>query len=332
MGETVVVTARAGLRTASGLRLAKDGRRVVRVPVPAPFLAIVPSGATLSTAAAPTLDVAGRDVAEIVVELRRVPAANVVPLALAWRRPAALAIEPVVRRVPVLAAPYARWTRTLSLADLLGAPPRGAWHVRVFDAAASWRDDARLLQVTDLAPVVRTRPGGLVVSVASLADGLAVAGARVTRSPAAHPVVEGRTDAAGLFVARGLALGARRRRRDRRRRPRPGSTSTTTACAPDPRQVEGRAAPGPVDAWLRADRGVVRPGETVHVDAILRTPTGLAVAEGIPVVMTLRGPDGRVVRRVHRRTPASGLRGRRPHGARRRAHGHLRRRGRDRRR
>jgi|GEM_PF-2457704 len=307
VGSTVVVTAKAGLRTASGLRLAKDGRRVLRVPVPSPFLSIVPSGATLSTAAAPTLELAGRDVAEVVVELRRVPAGNVVALALAWRRPAALAVEPVVRRVPVVAPPHARWTRTLDLAELLGAPPRGAWHVRVFDAAETWRSDARLLQVTDLAPVVRARDGGLVVSVASLADGTAVAGARVAAfTSAAHAVVEGRTDAAGLFVARGLALV-------------PAVVVVTAGddlawvdlddhrVAPDPRQVEGRAAPGPVDAWLRADRGVVRPGETVRLDALLRTPTGLAVAEGQPVTFTLRGPDGRVVRRVSRRTPASGL-------------------------
>ncbi|MFO0931475.1 MAG: MG2 domain-containing protein [Planctomycetota bacterium] len=154
---------------------------------------------------------------------------------------------------------------------------------------------------------MRARADGLVVSVASLADGLAVAGARVAAYTAAgHAVADGRTDAAGLFVARGLASA-------------PAVVVVTSGddlawvdlddhqVRPDAREAEGRAAPGPVDAWLRADRGLVRPGETVHVDAILRTPTGLAVAEGLPVVVTLRGPDGRVVRRVHRRTPASGL-------------------------
>jgi hypothetical protein len=230
---------------------------------------------------------------------------NVVPLALAWRRPAALATEPIVRRVPIVAPAHARFRRTLDLAELLGAPPRGAWHVRVVDAAESWRDDARLLQVTDLAPVVRARPDGLVVSVASLADGLAVAGARVTAfTAAAHPVAEGRTDGSGLFVARGLAAAPAvvvvahgddlawvdlddhevrpdaRRVEDARRGP------STRGCAPT------------AASCARADRP--RGRDPPHADG----PRGRG---GPPVVVTLRGPDGRVVRRVHRRTPASGL-------------------------
>ncbi len=36
------------------------------------------------------------------------------------------------------------------------------------------------------------------------------------------------------------------------------------------RGVEGRRAPDPIDAFLYTERGIYRPGETVHLVALLR--------------------------------------------------------------
>ncbi|GAB6040452.1 MG2 domain-containing protein [Endothiovibrio diazotrophicus] len=57
------------------------------------------------------------------------------------------------------------------------------------------------------------------------------------------------------------------------------------------RGVEGRAAPGPVDAFLYTERGVYRPGETVHLSALLRDFQARAI-KPLPVWMTLTRPDG----------------------------------------
>jgi len=62
------------------------------------------------------------------------------------------------------------------------------------------------------------------------------------------------------------------------------------------RGVEGRAAPGATDAFVYLDRGIYRPGETVHVTAMLRDRT--AVALDAPLTMIVRRSDGVEYRRT----------------------------------
>ncbi len=62
------------------------------------------------------------------------------------------------------------------------------------------------------------------------------------------------------------------------------------------RGVGGRATPGPVDAYLYTERGVYRPGETVHAVAMLRDRVGTAVSAPLTLVETR--PDGVEVART----------------------------------
>jgi alpha-2-macroglobulin len=62
------------------------------------------------------------------------------------------------------------------------------------------------------------------------------------------------------------------------------------------RGVSGRPQPGPVDAYLYTDRGIYRPGETVHLMALLRDDKADAMA-GLPVTLRLLRPDGVEVER-----------------------------------
>lgn len=55
--------------------------------------------------------------------------------------------------------------------------------------------------------------------------------------------------------------------------------------------VQGRAAPGPVDAFVYAERGVYRRGETVHATVLLRNDTAEAMA-GAPLTLVVERPDG----------------------------------------
>lgn len=57
------------------------------------------------------------------------------------------------------------------------------------------------------------------------------------------------------------------------------------------RGVGGRLAKGPTDAFLYSDRGVYRPGETVHLAALLRDAGGSALSE-LPLTLRLLRPDG----------------------------------------
>lgn len=57
------------------------------------------------------------------------------------------------------------------------------------------------------------------------------------------------------------------------------------------RGVGGRVAPATLDLFLYTDRGVYRPGETVHLGALLRDWTGKGIAD-LPITLRLVRPDG----------------------------------------
>lgn len=61
--------------------------------------------------------------------------------------------------------------------------------------------------------------------------------------------------------------------------------------------VQGRALPGPLDAFLWSDRGVYRPGERAVIGALLRDAQARAVT-GLPLTLALKRPDGIEVDRL----------------------------------
>ncbi len=57
------------------------------------------------------------------------------------------------------------------------------------------------------------------------------------------------------------------------------------------RGVDGRPAPGKLDTFLTTERGIYRPGETVHLTALLRNSEARAVT-GLPLTLVVDRPDG----------------------------------------
>lgn len=58
------------------------------------------------------------------------------------------------------------------------------------------------------------------------------------------------------------------------------------------RGVSGQAQPGPLDAFVWLDRGIYRPGETVHATALLRDAAGRPA--DVPVHVVVKRPGGQV--------------------------------------
>lgn len=73
------------------------------------------------------------------------------------------------------------------------------------------------------------------------------------------------------------------------------------------RGVAGRVVPPGLDAFVYAERGVYRSGETVHLTALLRDAQGVAAA-GVPLTLVVERPDGVEYRRTI--VPDQGLGGR----------------------
>ncbi len=57
------------------------------------------------------------------------------------------------------------------------------------------------------------------------------------------------------------------------------------------RGVEGRPAPGPLDVFLTPERGIYRPGETIHLTALVRDARADAVSD-LPLTLVVERPDG----------------------------------------
>ena len=57
------------------------------------------------------------------------------------------------------------------------------------------------------------------------------------------------------------------------------------------RGVDGRPAPEPLDVFLTPERGIYRPGETIHLTALVRDPRANAVA-ALPLTLVVERPDG----------------------------------------
>lgn len=63
------------------------------------------------------------------------------------------------------------------------------------------------------------------------------------------------------------------------------------------RGVTGRDAPGPLDVFAWTERGIYRAGEVVHVAALARDASSLAV-DDLPLTFIFRRPDGAEARRI----------------------------------
>ena len=64
------------------------------------------------------------------------------------------------------------------------------------------------------------------------------------------------------------------------------------------RGVAGRHHGGAVDAYLYTERGVYRPGERVHLGALLRDDTGTALTQPLPITFRFRRPDDTIATEV----------------------------------
>ena len=59
------------------------------------------------------------------------------------------------------------------------------------------------------------------------------------------------------------------------------------------RGVTGRTAPGPLDAFMFTERGIYRPGETIHITSLLRDDKANGVGD-VPLTLKLERPDGKL--------------------------------------
>lgn len=167
------------------------------------------------------------------------------------------------------------------------------------DTSEDWGPRAsQWFVVSDLGLTTLTGNDGLTAVVRSLSAAEPLAGTTL-RLVAANDEILGtaETDAAGIGRFQpGLLRGAGGSKPALLIAERPDGDYgfldlTKAAFDLTDRGVEGRPAPPPLDTYLVTERGIYRPGETVHATALLRDARAKAVS-GLPLTMIFSRPDG----------------------------------------
>ncbi len=317
-GEVIRVQAQAGFPGRGRFRLAAAIDDVVRVGDAPENVSFTHSGSVLSAKALPIISIDAMNLDAVQCGLRRVYDNNLVRFSERDWRIGDAACTPWRQQpqpMPVNGTRNVRSTVSVDLRTIWDESvlPPGWYEMKVMGLRTG---DLRSLtstfiQVSDLACAVRSDAGDIALRVWSLADGTAAPDVEVqVLSPTNQPLVQGRTDAAGLCVlqhrnrdpdqtpfvvilTRGndrLAIDLRRFRME--------LVASDLSGEEDP--ADGRLG------WLWCERGLVRPGESVRVAGMVRNEAGLA-AVGEMMELRLWDPGQRLVQTWKVTVPSDGL-------------------------
>ncbi len=193
-------------------------------------------------------------------------------------------------------------TTVFALGAALGELKPGAYFLRLKDvspgaddrrAASAWR----WIVFTDMALTTYSGADGIDVFVRSISTARAMAGVELTLIAANNDILaraitngDGRARFSEAAVNGDYPLTPRMLMAYG---PQDDYAALDLDRAPldlSDRDVGGRSAPSKVDAFVYLDRGIYRPGETVHVSGLLRDDAGKAI-EDRPLTVTVRRPN-----------------------------------------
>lgn len=311
------VTLVAGLPGADGARLGGDVTLEIRMPDRAATVALDSSAFILPRGQGAAVTVSTVNLSAVALKLVRVGERGLAPQIAGgrigrgfspWAAERIAAGEGRLIWQGTLSVPQWERNRTartrLDLAPLLAGQGAGVFALVAtpgdgtpFDA---WdATTGQWIVVTDLALTSFRGRDGLTVLARSLETAAPVPGATLSLVARNNDILaEATTDATGtarfpapLLAGRGgaapLSLHA----------VAPGNDFafldlTTASFDLSDRGAEGRTHPGPLDAWAWTERGIFRPGETVHVSVLVRSDAG--DASDVPVTLRVRRPNGTI--------------------------------------
>ncbi len=318
-GATYEIELLAGFPAATGEKTLEGWKTRIVVPDRQPSISFAGAGYVLPREDSAGLPVTTINVANVKLRLVRINTRNLVPSinadkltmsfdssdvddliaqggSLVWQGEMTIAGE---RNRPVVTA--------IPLARVLQDKGPGVYLAAVTNAEAKDGDGSKpatnWVLVSNLGLTAYTGNGGMDVAVRSLADAKPVAGVMLRLYARNNgELASVGTDVDGFaHIAGGLLHGR-------------GGDEPYAIMAYGPkgdfnflevgraafdlsdRGVSGRPPPGPVDAFLYSDRGIYRPGESVHLTALVRDDKVVA-ASGLPLTLRLLRPDGVEVER-----------------------------------
>lgn len=297
-GRSYEVTVGASLLASDGVALGKEQRRTVEIGARPPRLALPRSQGILTPGGGLALELATTNVPAVEVEATRLLPGNLVPH-LRGERTAYTSKELFSRTYPLPLQPDRPQTHALDLRALLERQPDGLlgiYSIQARSTQSHWTSDRTLVHVTDIGTTLKRDADGLHVWLRSLSTGAALAGARVSALSIADQLLASATTDSEGYAALPLRVASSIER----------PYVVLAELGNDLGYLElgehewsvpealasGRAAPRAADVFVYTERALYRPGDTVHVTGIARTPLGAVLTSELRAVV--ERPDGRV--------------------------------------
>lgn len=307
----------ANARSMDGGVLKRPYTQTFSVPARKPQLSFVAQGRYLPRSAWKNLAVRHMNASKLELVVRHIPPENLVFWMGAEQETADERVANVIlkRSIPLAGKPDTLETTWIDVGLMLPEIPRGVLELQLVTEGAEAK--ARLM-VTDINLVAKQEAGGRIhVFALDMHENRAIPGVTVRQVVKSGRVIsECSTDRLGGCVLEGLSAAARELDPTQSFAliaSREGDVTylkfdeLKTAIADS--QVFGRpySSESPYRAAVYSDRGVYRPGETVHFAAILRGKDDQAPAEAMPVELELVDPRKKVARKLLAKTNAAGM-------------------------
>ncbi len=286
------------MKSEAGETLGSRQSATFEIPDREPALAFPLRRGTLSPAGQLQVDLKGVNVSSLNLSASRVYPNNLVAH-VRGERPVDTARQVLTRTVPLALNHNAVTTLALDLRDLLGGAAPGVYVVRAQAADRCWTADSVIVTVSDLVITAKKERAGWLAWVTSLKTAAPVPNAQVTAMTRTNQTLAtGTTDEQGL-----VRLAIPDDHPD-------GPLYLLTAQAGDDTNFllpedttwviddvdqSGKPYPRTYDVMLYTERGIYRPGDTIHATGLIRD-RDRATPQPFPLAVSLVRPDGKKVR------------------------------------
>lgn len=296
-GTDYVIEIEPPLLAADGTTLPRTASKPVHIPAPRPRLSFSQSSGRLGTTGAFELDLLAQGVKEARIHVDRLLPQHV-PIYLSGvmrdHNVPQLGERIVDTTLQLDPSGLARKRNiTLQLGTMMPQEP-GVYRIDIMDNDNRWIDDQMMLLVSDLSMDLQTHAGGMLIWMTHTRSGKGVPNVAVTVWSSNRTEIEhGTTNADGL-----LQLTSTSHEADiviARLGDDISFLHTRTAKQIDDRALSGSPWPGPLQVALYADRGVHRPGETIHLTGVVRSKDG-TMPGSLPLEVRFTRPDQRVMK------------------------------------
>ena len=308
-GESYSVKLLKGMpSTWKNLKLKKTVGKTIVIPDYKPTFSLKSPGMYMSLKGNQTVAIEVINVDKLKVKVHKVYDNNVVYLlnnSSSYRFPANLGVDAIEKEIDTHTVRNEKKEVLLDMKDILAKDTHGLYHMKISDPSGNyWDDDARkLILTTDLGILAKKADSSLFIWLNSLSTASALPDAVIkVFTKTNQQILEGTTDENGFAHFKDVNWsGDKKPFVVTASKDRDLSFIELKKCTISETDfdVSGRSyLSSDYEAFLYTDRGIYRPGEIVHLRAILRG-VDYETPESFPIIFDIKKPDTRQFKKLN---------------------------------